>query len=129
MRYLRRQQKRKKTQVALLSELENREQYNCFPNRNITVLSFDDGRRDNYEYAFPILKKFGLKGNFGIIINRIGFHGKRIDPFMTYEEIQEISNDSLMEIQSHSFTHGDLRTMNYDHQRSEICESKTLLEK
>jgi peptidoglycan/xylan/chitin deacetylase (PgdA/CDA1 family) len=45
--------------VVELQELVARSQQGQLPERAVAI-TFDDGYRDNYEYAFPILKKYGL---------------------------------------------------------------------
>jgi peptidoglycan/xylan/chitin deacetylase (PgdA/CDA1 family) len=45
--------------VVELQELVTRSQRGQLPERAVAI-TFDDGYRDNYEYAFPILKKHGL---------------------------------------------------------------------
>lgn len=42
------------------------------PFKNHAVLTFDDGYWDNYEIAFPILKKKGIPALFSIVINYVG---------------------------------------------------------
>ncbi len=43
-----------------------------FDRRPIAALTFDDGYRDNYEYAAPILAEFGLWATFFVIAGLIG---------------------------------------------------------
>ena len=45
--------------VVELQELVTRSQRGQLPERAVAI-TFDDGYRDNYEYAFPILKKYAL---------------------------------------------------------------------
>jgi len=45
--------------VMDLSELVERSETGAVPPKAVAI-TFDDGYRDNYDYAFPILKKYGL---------------------------------------------------------------------
>ena len=45
--------------VMPLVELVERNRRGDIPHRAVAI-TFDDGYRDNYEYAFPILKKYGI---------------------------------------------------------------------
>jgi peptidoglycan/xylan/chitin deacetylase (PgdA/CDA1 family) len=82
-----------------MSEIEQFERTNCFPNQRIVALTFDDGRRDNYNFLLPLAKEFEIKANLGIIANRISRDpDNRIDSFMTYQEINEMKNSGWFEI-------------------------------
>lgn len=123
-------QQQGKTLTVFLSELEEFERTDCFPHTNITVLTFDDGWRDNYEFLLPLAKQYNVKANLGIIVDRLSRDPKnRIDSFMTYQEIVEMKDSGWFEIQSHSLTHTDLKQKSYDMQRQEICGSTKQLEK
>jgi len=76
------------------------------------VLTFDDGNRSDYEVLFPLLNKYDLKAVLSII-------GKSTDecsapeqqgirqPHLTWEQIEEMANSSLVEFQNHSYNlHG-----------------------
>jgi peptidoglycan/xylan/chitin deacetylase (PgdA/CDA1 family) len=68
------------------------------------LLTFDDGYIDNYEAAYPILRKFGLKGTFFIITEYVD-NGR--EGYMTWPMIEELAQ-SGHRIESHSRTHPDL---------------------
>lgn len=63
------------------------------------VLTFDDGYLDNYLYAFPVLRRYGLRATFFIIAERVGQPG-----YMTWPQIIEMQNAG-MEIGAHTLTH------------------------
>jgi len=69
------------------------------------VLTFDDGYRDNYENAFPLLKKYGFTGTFFIVSDFINANRPE---YMTWDMVREMAGAG-MSIESHSRTHPDLR--------------------
>jgi len=106
------------------------------------VISFDDGWKSQLR-ALPILKQYGLKATFFI------FPGGGIAPerqkyrnYLTWSEVQAISDDPDFEVQAHSMTHpyfrsnnlaswvrGDTPGKNGSDAIYELVESKTLLER
>lgn len=87
------------------------------------ILTFDDGYRDVYEYAYPELLKRNMTAVFFIITDVIG------DPaYMTSAQIQDLSKHDF-EIGSHTLTHPGLALLKPDKQKTEIFDSKTKLEK
>lgn len=86
------------------------------------MLTFDDGYDDNYDYLFPILKKYQVKATVFMITNDIGKNHK-----LTAEEITEMSNSGLVSIQSHTMSHEYLSYMNEERLRREMSESKLVL--
>jgi len=75
------------TSIIFMSELEKYIKSGCFPNNDITILTFDDWRRDNYWLMFPLLKKYWLKANLWVVYKYIS-QIDRIDPFMNLNEAQ-----------------------------------------
>lgn len=64
-------------------------------------LVFDDGLESVYQYAFPVMARFGLPATVGIIANRVDSG----DPdFMNESQIHELQ-DAGWEVASHSLTH------------------------
>jgi peptidoglycan/xylan/chitin deacetylase (PgdA/CDA1 family) len=91
------------------------------PERPI-VITFDDGYKDNFQNAFPILKKYNFKATFFVIPQKVGSSG-----YMSWEEL-EIMRDSGMEIQSHTFSHSHLNELKGDFAFKELSESKKAIE-
>src|SRR5262249_51726647 len=71
--------------VMSLQELVNRATRGDVPERAVAI-TFDDGYRDNYEYAFPILKKYRLPATIFVATGAIGtgeliWHDRVFDAF------------------------------------------------
>lgn len=94
------------------------------PNTNKKVIfTFDDGYLDNWVYAYPILKKYGLKGT--IFVNpEFVQHENEIRPnledvwnnklkksdlsplgFLNWTELKKMQESGVFDIQSHSMSH------------------------
>jgi len=63
------------------------------------MITFDDGRSDNFTRAFPILLSHQIPGTFFVISDRIGQSG-----YMQWGDLKEMINAG-MSIQSHTATH------------------------
>lgn len=63
-------------------------------------LTFDDGYRDNYSEAFPILKKFNFKATVFLITSRVGMLG-----YLNWQQIKEMESSGIFSFESHSHTH------------------------
>lgn len=88
------------------------------------VVSFDDGYRTFYSYTYPIIKKHNIKSVNYIIANFIG-RQNNMDAFM----IDQLVKDGLVEIGSHTLNHPDLTSISEEQLKTEVIESKNLLEK
>ena len=68
------------------------------------LISMDDGYYSNYEYIFPILKKYNVKASIFVVTDKIG---KEIDgkKYLNWEQCIEMQNSGLVEIFSHSKKH------------------------
>ncbi|AKJ42944.1 polysaccharide deacetylase family protein [Pragia fontium] len=68
------------------------------------VLTFDDGLKSVYRYAYPVLKKYDLQATAFIISSRIKRHPQAWDPndlqFMSISELKQIQE--VFDIQSHT---------------------------
>lgn len=88
------------------------------------ILSFDDGWKNQYTYAFPLLQKYGMQGTFFIFTNPID----KKPHWMTWGEIGEMDKAG-MEIVGHSRTHPILTKIATDAELDkEIAGGKAILE-
>lgn len=91
------------------------------------VLSFDDGYGGHYEHVYPLLKKYNFPATFSIYLDKL--KGKTARSSLTWEQLEEMAADPLVTIAAHSISHpNDLRDLPDDELRTEIFESKRLLE-
>ena len=87
------------------------------------VLTFDDGYRDFYTDAYPILKKYHAKATQYAIAGFLD----RPNHLLT-SQLQEIANDGLVEIGAHTVHHVWLKGQSAVTVRSEVIQSKQMLE-
>lgn len=71
------------------------------------AFTFDDGTLDEYQYAAPILEKYGYRGFFNIISGKVR-HGEnfqdQLGPMMSWEQISDLEKRGH-EISSHTHSH------------------------
>lgn len=87
------------------------------------VLTFDDGYRDFYTAAYPVLKQYGFKATLFVITGVVDQ-----PPYVTWDMIKEMDRSGLIEMGAHTVTHRDLPSLSAADARQEIFESKQTLE-
>ncbi len=88
------------------------------------ILTFDDGYRDNYTHAFPLLKKYGYVGTFFLVTQPIDYG----DPaYLTWDMVKEMHRAG-MAFQPHGYRHFDLRGKDLDFLVFEIVAPKEAIE-
>lgn len=88
----------------LIAYVESGEQ---LPEKPICV-TFDDGYLSNYEYGFPVLKKYNIKANIAVIGSSIGAAEYKdtnypMIPHFTIEQAREMEESGLVSIISHTY--------------------------
>ena len=101
--------------------------------KKFICFTFDDGFADNYELAYPILKKyncpFAIYVTTSFIDNLASAHWyEESKKMLSKEQLSALSNDSLCTIGAHALTHPHLTEVDAETQKREILESKVLLE-
>lgn len=92
---------------------------------NLVVLTFDDGHSDFYNVAYPIIKEHHFNVTMFFIVDVIG----KDKDYLTYNKLNELQKDGLVDIGSHSLTHKPLISLSSQDARQEILNSKLILEK
>lgn len=99
------------------------------------MLTFDDGYKDNYENAFPILKKYQFKGII-YILDGVKYNKWDVDdknnpekefPLMNVEELLEMQKYGI-EFGGHTSTHPKLAELSLENVKKEIILSKNNIE-
>jgi peptidoglycan/xylan/chitin deacetylase (PgdA/CDA1 family) len=83
------------------------------------IITLDDGYRDNYENAFPILQEHGFEATFFIVTE---FIDNNLDGYMSWEMVEEMFAAG-MRIEPHSKTHPDLSVREREYMIYEILGS------
>ena len=91
---------------------------------NPVLITFDDGYKDNYTNAFPLLKKYGFKATIFVVT---GFLGKQ-SQYLTWEQAREMEQHGIS-IESHTVSHRSMTDLSDEELRSELVESRKQAEK
>lgn len=87
------------------------------------VLTFDDGYDDFYFYAYPILKKNGIRATVFLPTGLVGNPG-----YLNWGQIEEMKNSGLVIFANHTWSHKSLLGIPEEAVRNEIAAAKTQLE-
>jgi peptidoglycan/xylan/chitin deacetylase (PgdA/CDA1 family) len=100
---------------------------------NYVIITFDDGYKDNFTKAYPLLQKYNIKATFFPTTSFLGNknipwwekESKNKEIFMSWKDLKSMKN---IEFGSHTLTHPRLSKLNKKQQEKEIKESKKILE-
>ncbi|MCU7550526.1 glycosyltransferase [Chitinophagaceae bacterium LB-8] len=97
------------------------------------IFTFDDGYKDFYEYAWPLLKKYGFTATVFLVSGQVGqqnawdeVYGEKL-PLMGWEEIIELQQQGV-EFGSHAATHQPLTSLTPTQIVEEGIRSRTSLQ-
>jgi peptidoglycan/xylan/chitin deacetylase (PgdA/CDA1 family) len=107
-----------------LSEVENAVLNKTNLPERAVLLTFDDGYRNNCEYAYPLA--LARKIPFVIFLST-GEIGQK-DEMLTWEQVHEMAASGLVEFAPHGVNHKRLRLLSDDEAFAELVDSKKHLE-
>jgi peptidoglycan/xylan/chitin deacetylase (PgdA/CDA1 family) len=118
--------------LATVVEMIRREER--FPERTF-VLTFDDGYKNVYTHAFPVLQNYGFSGTVFLITDYCGKmndwagHSPAVArrPLVSWAEVREMSRHGV-EFGSHTATHPDVSILAPARAEQEIRSSKKVIE-
>ncbi len=95
----------------------------------LVVITFDDGYRDFYQQAFPVLNQYGFSATVFLPTAYIGEHpvlfkGREC---LTWAEVRELNHRGIL-FGSHTVNHPQLRELSVSAVREEIANSKKTIE-
>ncbi|MEG0300005.1 polysaccharide deacetylase family protein [Cetobacterium sp.] len=122
--------------VTFKDMLNNKYKQRFDKDKKWIMLTFDDGYKDNYENAFPILKKYEFKGIIyildGLSYNKWDVENKNNPEkkftLMNKEELLEMQNYGI-EFGGHTSSHPELAKLPIEKAKNEISTSKVTIEK
>ncbi|OGG80377.1 hypothetical protein A3A39_04295 [Candidatus Kaiserbacteria bacterium RIFCSPLOWO2_01_FULL_54_13] len=115
--------------VISLGELASRLQGKSLLNRCV-VLTFDDGFRNNYTHAFPVLKRFRFPATIFVVTGRIGQRDKESGlQYLRENELREMEASGLIDIEPHTETHPKLSALSKEEALQEMKKSKEAVER
>ena len=123
------------TQVISLTEVvQCLKEDRPLPPNSVTI-TFDDGFKNFYDVAHPILKEFGFSATVFLVPGYCGKTNKwkgqpkqipTVD-LMDWNEIAELAEDGI-DFGAHTVTHADLSDLPHENAVEEIIDSKSVIE-
>lgn len=103
----------------------DREPAKCF------VLTFDDGYRDIFTTAYPILRQFNFTATIFVVTDQMGsqsrWEGQTAYPLLSWDEARQLHQGGLT-FGSHTVSHRRLSGLSDEEARIELRDSRTAIE-
>lgn len=98
-------------------------------NEVVCGITFDDGYKNNYNIAFPLLAKYSVPATIFVstwfVSNRARFAGRNM---LTWDNIREMKESGLVDFEPHGHLHKDLISLPLDEVTDEIKRSREIVE-
>lgn len=91
--------------------------------KDTIILTFDDGYKDNYTNAYPVLKELQVPGTIFVITSTTD----KDNAYLNSNDLKEM-DDCFVDIESHTVAHEELNRKPYKAQVAELLNSKNFLE-
>jgi peptidoglycan/xylan/chitin deacetylase (PgdA/CDA1 family) len=116
--------------IVSLNQLATYREAGVIPARTI-VVTFDDGYADNYENAFPVLRRYGIPATIFVITGQRHYDPQEPSPdlpMLSESQLREMHGSGLIDIEPHSQTHRKFSQASEDMIEREVSESKSVIE-
>jgi peptidoglycan/xylan/chitin deacetylase (PgdA/CDA1 family) len=101
------------------------------PRGRIAVLTFDDGWRDGLTTVAPLLERLGVPATFYVCPGWLGGQHPLVDgpcgALLDADDLRELHRRG-MEVAAHTLTHPDLRGLGYAELKTELEDSRAMVE-
>lgn len=126
-----------------LEDIAGRLHGGIMPLERSFAITFDDGYRDNYLHALPVLQELGLRATIFVTVNYLdtcdlfpweslrqgeGGTPAEEDLPLTWTQVKEMQASGVFQIGSHTLTHPFLTMIDRQAAQREIALSKQILE-
>lgn len=110
------------TSITPIELLEHLKKGTPLPEKPI-LITFDDGYRNNFTNAFPIMQKYGFTGTIFLITDYIGNDAW----YMGWQEVKEMQQSGFV-FGSHTLSHTPLTAISLSEAEKQLRESREVLE-
>ena len=94
-------------------------------NAKYAAITFDDGYRDNYEIAFPIIERQKIPATLYLTA---GYLDSNSDKYLKWDMARKMIDSDLISIGNHTYSHKILSTLSREEQKREIKSGRDRIE-